>query len=242
MENRQQQILCEIKEMMSSIRKQLELLDAKMAEFQYEIDPQEFTVDSIDLSLDDYPVVEQAPEVVVQVSEVDDLPVAQPDFEPAAEPVAEPAAEPVDEPILEPEEIVEEPVLEPVVEPDPVEVVPVEEVVTELEMVFEAAQTLAAEKPVVLDAMTTKQAWRTDMPGAAVRDIRSAISLNDRVLFINRLFDEDPVIFQETLTKLNQMETLDEAVDYLAANRPQWNFESEIVYRFMMALRRKISK
>ena len=242
MENRQQQILSEIKEMMSSIRKQLELLDAKMAEFQYEVDPQEFTVDSIDLSLDDYPVVEQAPEVVVQVSEVDDLPVAQPDFEPVAEPVAEPAAEPVDEPILEPEEIVEEPVLEPVVEPDPVEVVPVEEVVTELEMVFEAAQTLAAEKPVVLDAMTTKQAWRTDMPGAAVRDIRSAISLNDRVLFINRLFDEDPVIFQETLTKLNQMETLDEAVDYLAANRPQWNFESEIVYRFMMALRRKISK
>ena len=242
MENRQQQILSEIKEMMSSIRKQLELLDAKMAEFQYEVDPQEFTVDSIDLSLDDYPVVEQAPEVVVQVSEVDDLPVAQPDFEPVAEPVAEPAAEPVDEPILEPEEIVEEPVLEPVVEPDPVEVVPVEEVETELEMVFEAAQTLAAEKPVVLDAMTTKQAWRTDMPGAAVRDIRSAISLNDRVLFINRLFDEDPVIFQETLTKLNQMETLDEAVDYLAANRPQWNFESEIVYRFMMALRRKISK
>ena len=242
MENRQQQILSEIKEMMSSIRKQLELLDAKMAEFQYEVDPQEFTVDSIDLSLDDYPVVEQAPEVVVQVSEVDDLPVAQPDFEPVAEPVAEPAAEPVDEPILDPEEIVEEPVLEPVVEPDPVEVVPVEEVVTELEMVFEAAQTLAAEKPVVLDAMTTKQAWRTDMPGAAVRDIRSAISLNDRVLFINRLFDEDPVIFQETLTKLNQMETLDEAVDYLAANRPQWNFESEIVYRFMMALRRKISK
>ena len=242
MENRQQQILCEIKEMMSSIRKQLELLDAKMVEFQYEVDPQEFTMDSIDLSLDDYPVVEQAPEVVEPVSEVDDLPVAQPDFEPVAEPVADPVAEPVDEPIFEPEEIVEEPVIEPVAEADPVELVPVEEVETEQEMVFEAAQTLAAEKPVVLDAMTTKQAWRTDMPGAAVRDIRSAISLNDRVLFINRLFDEDPVIFQETLTKLNQMETLDEAVDYLAADRPQWNFESEIVYRFMMALRRKISK
>ena len=242
MENRQQQILSEIKEMMSSIRKQLELLDAKMAEFQYEVDPQEFTMDSIDLSLDDYPVVEQTPEVVEPVSEVDDLPVAQPDFEPVAEPVADPVAEPVDEPIFEPEEIVEEPVIEPVAEADPVELVPVEEVETEQEMVFEAAQTLAAEKPVVLDAMTTKQAWRTDMPGAAVRDIRSAISLNDRVLFINRLFDEDPVIFQETLTKLNQMETLDEAVDYLAADRPQWNFESEIVYRFMMALRRKISK
>jgi t-SNARE complex subunit (syntaxin) len=37
MENRQQQILSEIKEMMSSIRVQLEQLDAKMAELQYEV-------------------------------------------------------------------------------------------------------------------------------------------------------------------------------------------------------------
>ena len=228
MENRQQQILSEIKEMMSSIRKQLELLDAKMAEFQYEVDPQEFTMDSIDLSLEDLPMVEQTPEVVV---------------EQVVEEVFEPAPEVVDEPVVEPEsEPVFEPVVEPVVEAAlVVETAPVEEE-AELEMVFEAAQVLAAEKPVVLDAMTTKQAWRIDMPGAAVRDIRSAISLNDRVLFINRLFDEDPVVFQETLTHLNQMETLDQAVDYLAANRPQWNFESEIVYRFMMALRRKISK
>jgi hypothetical protein len=225
MENRQQQILSEIKEMMSSIRKQLELLDAKMAEFQYEVDPQEFTVESFDLNLDDLPVVEPAPEVVVE-----------PAPEVVVEQAPEPVAEPVVEPVVEPDPVFE-PTPEPVAEP-----APVEEVETELEMVFEAAQIIAAEKPVVLDAMTTKQAWRTDMPGAAVRDIRSAISLNDRVLFINRLFDEDPVMFQETLTRLNQVETLDEAVAYLAETRPQWDLESEIVYRFMMALRRKISR
>ena len=43
MENRQQQILSEIKEMMTSIRVQLEQLDANMAELQYEVDPQSFT-------------------------------------------------------------------------------------------------------------------------------------------------------------------------------------------------------
>ena len=79
------------------------------------------------------------------------------------------------------------------------------------------------------------------MPGAPVRDIRSAISLNDRVLFINRLFDEDPVCFQETLNALNQMATLDEAVSYLVSVHPSWNLESELVYRFMMALRRKLN-
>ena len=46
--------------------------------------------------------------------------------------------------------------------------------------------------------------------------------------------------FQETLTRINQMETLDEVVAYLVAARPDWDLESEIVYRFMMAVRRKV--
>ena len=78
------------------------------------------------------------------------------------------------------------------------------------------------------------------MPGSQVRDIRSAISLNDRILFINNLFDEDPMVFQEALTKINQMESLEDVVAYLVAEHPGWNFESETVYRFMMAVRRKI--
>ena len=192
MENRQQQILSEIKEMMSSIRMQLEQLDMKMAEFQYEIDPQEFMADPIDLDLGDAGTVRV----------VGDLPVED----------------------------------SPLVEEPPVEIVE-EEAVT----LFEAAQTAGAEKQVVLDALTARQAWRTDMPGAPVRDIRSAISLNDRVLFINRLFNEDPVDFQQVLSDLNQMAGLDEAVSYIAQAHPEWDFDSEIVYRFMMALRRKIS-
>ena len=107
-------------------------------------------------------------------------------------------------------------------------------------IVHEAVQA-SNQKTAVLDAMTAKQAWRTDMPGAPVRDIRSAISLNDRVLFINRLFGEDPVNFQETLNILNQMGSLDEAVAYLVETHPSWNLESELVYRFMMALRRRLN-
>ena len=233
MENRQQQILSEIKEMMSSIRVQLEQLDAKMAELQYEVDPQCFTMDPIDLNLDELPVVSDAVG-----------PVAEPVLEPVAEVVMEPVAEVVMEPVVE---FVEEPVVddlpffdEPETEHETVfqpEQVSVAEPVT----VHVAAQAAAAEKTVVLDAMTARQAWRTDMPGASVRDIRSAISLNDRVLFINRLFGEDPVAFQETLTAVNQMETLDAAVEYLVQKYPLWNLDSELVYRFMMALRRKLN-
>lgn len=206
MENRQQQILSEIKDMMTSIRVQLEQLDAKMAELQYEVDPQSFTSEPIDLNLDDFPI-DTAPE------------------EPAVELHAEVFEEPVNEDVDDDLPFFDEP--EPAAVSEPV-------------IVNDAVQA-SVQKTVVLDAMAARQAWRTDMPGAPVRDIRSAISLNDRVLFINRLFDEDPVNFQETLNTLNQMESLDEAVTYLVETHPSWNLDSELVYRFMMALRRKFN-
>ena len=78
------------------------------------------------------------------------------------------------------------------------------------------------------------------MPGTQVKDIRSAISLNDRILFINMLFSQDPMLFQDALTRINQMGSLDEVVEYVMTERPEWDLESETVYRFMMAVRRKI--
>jgi len=102
---------------------------------------------------------------------------------------------------------------------------------------------VAPEKPspkAVVRESTDRYAWRKDMPGAQVRDIRSAIALNDRVLFINTLFQQDAVRFQNTLNALNMLESLPEAEDYLQRNFPQWNLDSEVVYRFMMAVRRKL--
>ena len=92
----------------------------------------------------------------------------------------------------------------------------------------------------VIDVMSEKQAWRIAIPGTPVRDIRSAISLNDRIIFINLLFGEDPVAFQQALTQINSMETLGQAVEYIAAEHPDWDLDSDLVYRFMMAVRRKV--
>ena len=234
MENRQQQILSEIKEMMTSIRVQLEQLDAKMAELQYEVDPQPFTSEPIDLSLDDFSIDVPSEEPAMEISE-----------EPAIEIFEEPVVEEIIEEVVEDDDddlpFFDEPEDLPVEEPEPeLQPTPKPEPVVAPVIVNDAVQA-SNQKTVVLDAMTAKQAWRTDMPGAPVRDIRSAISLNDRVLFINRLFDEDPVNFQETLSALNQMGSLDEAVAYLVQAHPSWNLESELVYRFMMALRRKLN-
>ena len=53
MDNRQQQILSEIQELMSSVRSQLEKLDAKMQEFQQLADSQDDTVVPIDIDIDE---------------------------------------------------------------------------------------------------------------------------------------------------------------------------------------------
>ena len=71
MENREQQILSEIKAMMESIRAQIELLDAKMVELQQCVDPEEFDNNPIELDID--MSVASADETEVEVV-MDDLP------------------------------------------------------------------------------------------------------------------------------------------------------------------------
>lgn len=239
MENREQQILSEIRQMISSMRSQLELLEDRVSQLaaDYEYDAVDET--PIDLDIEDL----VGPEVVEQEEVTEDLPAVEIFVEePAEDLVEEPVIVAFEEPVAE--EVLEEPVTEDVVEAveyleGVAEVVAEEdEDLPETEMLIDAAA--AAAKPAVIDAMATKEAWRIDIPGSPVKDIRSAISLNDRILFINGLFDEDPMLFQTVLTKINSMASLDEAVEYVRSERPSWDMESDEVYRFMMAVRRRI--
>ena len=276
--------------MMASIRSQLERLDAKMAELQQVVDPEEFDMAPIDIDIDEVaheePVqivevqeipmeVEEPEEEVVEesVEEVADFPEEEPE---AIEPEEEPEEEPVEEPLEETEpesdlepELAEESEPEPVEEQEPESEpepepeaepeidddlpfaetpAPEEEDDDDLPGVFDlydepvtvAAKAADEAKPILNEVMAADCAWRKDMPGSPVRDIRSAISLNDRVIFINLLFKEDAQAFVDTLAKINTMETLDQAVEYICETFPTWDLNSDLVYRFMMAVRRKV--
>ena len=232
MENREQQILSEIKHLMNSVRMQLEQLDTKMAELQQMYDPQEFESDPIDLGvfpldLDDNVAFEAETE---EVAVEEDLPepeaVSEVEIEPEVSEELEISEEPVEE-VVEVEE--EEPA------GDDLFMAVEEPVILHQQVQAAAAQTA------VIDVMAKKHAWRSDRPGTPVKDIRAAIALVDRALFINRLFGEDAMKFMDTLNHINQMSNLDEAVEYLAATYPEWDFDSDVVYRFMMAVRRKIN-
>ena len=147
-----------------------------------------------------------------------DLDIEEPEVEQEVERVAEPEIK---------QEVEEE------VEPEAIGDLP-EDIYgdAEAEPVEEAGDNLVIED--------NRQLWWTDMPGSPVRDIRSAISLNDRILYINTLFNEDPMIFQDAVNAINGMNSLREVVGYVKERFPQWNLDSETVYRFMMAARRRV--
>ena len=44
----------------------------------------------------------------------------------------------------------------------------------------------------------------------------------------------------QTIADLNAMSTLDEAVDYVREHFPAWNLKSDVVYHFMMSVRKKL--
>lgn len=92
----------------------------------------------------------------------------------------------------------------------------------------------------VIDSRPEKPRWYTDIPGSEVKDVRSAISLNDRVLFICSLFRDDSMLFQDVVNRINSFPTLEKAVEYLSETFPEWDIYSDNVHRFMMAVRRKI--
>jgi hypothetical protein len=245
MKNNQQQILCEIKSLMTSIKTQLEELENKISEYEQSIDVQDLPVEEVAQEPIEEPCVEPVEnEPVVEVEDdimdielepsddlpfYDDMPVSEPETFSEPEVVAESETVPEPEVVAEPDAEVE-PETENVSEPVKIPVFGQEQ---------DQDQKQKPAPVPVIDAMTAKQPWRTDMPGSPVRDIRSAISLNDRILFINYLFGEDPMAFQQMLTQLNAMGSFDEAAAHVIAAHPEWDLESDTVYRFMMALRRR---
>ena len=204
----------------------------------------EYTVASAGSATEDIPVSEPTSPVTepvevtipAEVATTPEAPVIQPDDDlPSGDDL------PMDEPSTIPE-----PVPEPTLDIEPEIVIapaPESETTQKTEPAPRPkASILDSQKPetAVMDVMAEKQAWRTDRPGSQVKNVISAISLNDRVLLINVLFKEDPILFQNTISAFNGMTTLDEAISYIRTNFPDWDMNSEPVYRLMMAVRRKL--
>ena len=150
--------------------------------------------------------------------------VEEPQEESAEESQEEPAQEMPLEPlesleIIEEEEPVVEPVAELIVEPAPQPEIKAEPV----------AAPQPAPRPVP---------QQTSLFGAAVEDIRQAISLGDRFLFQRELFAGNGELMQKTLDEINSLGSLSEAMDYVLDNF-EWDKESTAVQLFENVLKRR---
>ena len=209
-----------------ALKKELADIEARLAELVSEeasepaSEPE--SSDPIEISLDiDEPVVDSVP--APGPVEIEDIPVVE--DVPVAEDI--PAAE--EAPVVEESPAVEDLPSGLFGEPEPAPV-------------GSHVHKAKGKGPAVLDAMAGKAAWRTDIPGPEVKSLRSAIALGDQVVFINRLFRKDSALYQDTIDRLNAMDSLSEAMDYLSGTFPEWDLDSDDVYRFMMAVRRRIRK
>ena len=120
-------------------------------------------------------------------------------------------AEVAPQPIVEPEPVVEpqpEPAPQPVPEPAP------------------APQPEAPHVP-----------QQTSLFGAAVTDIRQAVSIGDRVLFQRELFGGNAEKLQQTLTELNALHSFDEAVAFI--EKFGWDKQSPTHELFINVLHRR---
>jgi hypothetical protein len=217
MENNRTEILRELEAELAALKEKVLQFENKLEALRQlpaeePVEESDFT--DMEIGVSDLP----EPEPVVDPEPVvEEIPVIEPAEEPVPELVAEPVAEPVEaveEPVPVPEPV-EGPEPEPEPEPEP--------------------KPAPAPHP-----ETERLPWRLDKPGLSVKHIRSGISMYDRALFIGTLFKEDYALYDKTIGELDALTSLDEAVDYLLARFPDWNLKSDIVYNFMMAIRKKL--
>ena len=219
MENNRTEILRELEAELATLKEQVQVLEDKLEAFRL-LPPEAPAEEPMDVPAEESDFTD----IEIGVSEL-------PEPEPTPEPVAEPAGAPAPERQEEPVEmdLPVEDLPEPAPVPEVVEV-PAEEPVGQ-----PAAKPAPAPHP-----ETERLPWRLDKPGLSVKNIRSGISLYDRALFIGTLFKEDYALYDKTIGDLNALSSLDEAVDYLLERFPDWNLKSDIVYNFMMAVRKKL--
>ena len=134
-------------------------------------------------------------------------------------PQEETAVEPTPEPVPEPQPVVEP---EPEPQPEPVVEQPV------------AAQPEPAPAP---QPEAPRAPQQTSLFGAAVTDIRQAVSIGDRFLFQRELFGGNAEKLQQTLAELNALHSFDEAVAFI--ERFGWDKQSPTYELFTNVLRRR---
>ncbi len=195
--------------------------------------------DYLALAEEEGEITEQEPEQEAESAPAVDPATAEPAHDaptPAWEP---PSAPPVTPRAEEPREVKQEVVIEEkqVSLPDH-QISPVEEAPETPARPLSINEMLAAQlksnKPEFQPGLTKKP--------ARLSDIKSAISLNDKLLFIKDLFNGYSLAYSEAIELLNRYDSLQEARDFLQSNyaaKNNWSDKPDTVDKFYAILEKR---
>ena len=203
-------------------------------------------------------IVPEVKEAVVVVEEkVQPEPIAESVPEPEPDPEPKPEHR---EPVAEDKTVVEAEVPEPPANPDPEPVAetpetivateePEPDVVPDEETGEEPAPKTTADlfsgSPTIADSFHTEKdnSIAAMVSPQSVQDLKMAIGINDKFLFINDLFNGDPPNYNDAIEKLNLAEDAQEAMKTLDGFREQlgWTDRSEAFGRLRKIVQSKYS-
>ena len=153
--------------------------------------------------------------------------------------------------------------VEPIIEP-PQELEPVEEVVEEItveameeESIIEVEET-PIEEPTVepevnvlkddvslndkISNLSKSDSLASRLQQQPIKNLKTAIGLNERFLFANELFRGDGIEYQRAIEEFNHLESMDSAMKLIAHKYGKvysWDFEDRTVLSFLEYLERR---
>ncbi|HET6558176.1 MAG TPA: hypothetical protein VFG54_12735 [Prolixibacteraceae bacterium] len=90
------------------------------------------------------------------------------------------------------------------------------------------------------DTMGDHKSMDSKIAHSPITSLKSAIGLNDRFLFIREIFNNNSAKYNEVIDRLDQMDQIQEAVEYLRANLSMQKNEASM--KFVDLLKRRFTK
>jgi len=221
---------------------------------QPEVIKHELSLDDIgnDWDEDDNTDALSATEVNTPEIQEDEINVTEPAPEPTpeiVEPIAEEKEEPIAESVPEPVKPVTVQNEEPVADPTPVTEPAVEKEPVFKPLPAQAQVTIKEENVVTYNQRILAQLGNTSrvsdqLSTQPVADLKSAISLNDKLLYIKDLFNGYSLAYSEAIDLLNRMKTFEEAEKFLTASyatKNNWKDKQDTANKLFDLLRRKFN-
>lgn len=160
---------------------------------------------------------EPVQEKVVDISKIFNMDIDEPEEAKPAEPIAKPVEPATPKPIVHN------------IKPQPA----VEEKPATLADAIPAPQTLA-------DTIAAPTALAEEINNSRLRSLRDGIGINDKFLMIRDLFDGDGEAYDEAISALDELESMDDCMIHIIENYA-WNPDSEGSKFIMQLLERKLS-